>query len=257
MPLAAGRCQRRPAARPRPSHISAGKQPDEAHAGAALSAAAGDRVNTWDVQGAAHTGDLSRDRPGWEARVVRLLDAHLAPKVADPGPAPASVDAAAQTLLSRRDRSVQDRESSGQYMATVPRGSPRCPPGTGLRVGPQAVLGKHFGSARVPSLRPSSRCQPATRFRHAPAAHRPPGEVRQRALVHGESEPTVTGGWSSSPTTGCSASSSVTAAISSGSKIRTVALPLASALTRPLHGSSAPMLRSARVGHSEELAGSR
>jgi pimeloyl-ACP methyl ester carboxylesterase len=57
--------------------ITAGTVKDEQHAADALRAAAPDRVAVWNVDGAAHTGGLDADPPGWERHVIDFFDQHL------------------------------------------------------------------------------------------------------------------------------------------------------------------------------------
>ena len=59
--------------------IAAGEEPDEAQVAERLAAAAPDRVETWVVDGAPHTGGLATDPAGWTQRVLAFLDATLAP----------------------------------------------------------------------------------------------------------------------------------------------------------------------------------
>jgi hypothetical protein len=59
--------------------VTAGAVPDEGHAAAFIEAGAPDRVETWEVPGASHTGGLAADPTGWSARVTGFLDDALAP----------------------------------------------------------------------------------------------------------------------------------------------------------------------------------
>jgi pimeloyl-ACP methyl ester carboxylesterase len=58
--------------------ITAGDVPDERSAAEFIASAAPDRVQTWEVEGSAHTGGLSTKPVEWEQRVVAFLDTHLA-----------------------------------------------------------------------------------------------------------------------------------------------------------------------------------
>jgi hypothetical protein len=53
--------------------ISAGSVPDEANAAAYVAAGAPDRVETWTVAGAGHTGGLDTAPDEWATRVVGFL----------------------------------------------------------------------------------------------------------------------------------------------------------------------------------------
>ncbi len=57
--------------------ITAGEVPDEAAAAEFIVSGAPDRVETWNVDGARHTGGLTTDPLEWEARVVGFLDEQL------------------------------------------------------------------------------------------------------------------------------------------------------------------------------------
>ncbi len=59
--------------------IAAGDEPDEGEVMERLAAAAPDRVETWVVEGAPHTGGLDTNSAGWIDRVVSFLDAVLDP----------------------------------------------------------------------------------------------------------------------------------------------------------------------------------
>jgi dienelactone hydrolase len=64
--------------------ITAGEVPDEQHAAAHIASGAPDRVETWTVEGAAHTGGLETEPDEWTERVVDFLtDALLAHANAD------------------------------------------------------------------------------------------------------------------------------------------------------------------------------
>jgi fermentation-respiration switch protein FrsA (DUF1100 family) len=63
--------------------VTAGAVADERHAAAYVAAVAPERVQTWDVAGAAHTGGLDTAPAEWEARVVGFLAEAL--DVAAPG----------------------------------------------------------------------------------------------------------------------------------------------------------------------------
>jgi hypothetical protein len=58
--------------------ITAGEVPDEGSAAEFIASAAPDRVDVWNVEGAAHTGGLRTEPVEWEQRVVAFLDTHLA-----------------------------------------------------------------------------------------------------------------------------------------------------------------------------------
>jgi hypothetical protein len=53
--------------------ITAGDAPDEANAAAYIASAAPDRVETWNVAGAAHTDGLAVAPEEWERRVIGFL----------------------------------------------------------------------------------------------------------------------------------------------------------------------------------------
>ena len=58
--------------------VTAGTVPDEARAAAYFRSAAPQRVRTWDVAGASHTGGLATSSADWSTRVLGFLDAALA-----------------------------------------------------------------------------------------------------------------------------------------------------------------------------------
>ncbi|WP_116996639.1 alpha/beta hydrolase [Desertimonas flava] len=61
--------------------ITAGAVPDEAHAAAYIAGAAPDRVETWNVEGAAHTEGLAVSPAEWEHRVITFLAGALGVRV--------------------------------------------------------------------------------------------------------------------------------------------------------------------------------
>ena len=58
--------------------ITAGEVPDEAAAAEFIVSGAPDRVETWNVDGARHTGGLTTDPLEWEFRFVGRLPAQFA-----------------------------------------------------------------------------------------------------------------------------------------------------------------------------------
>ena len=57
--------------------ITAGEVPDEGSAAEFIASGAPDRVETWNVEGAGHTGGLGTEPTQWEARVIGFLDEQL------------------------------------------------------------------------------------------------------------------------------------------------------------------------------------
>jgi len=64
--------------------VTAGERPDEAHAAAHVEAAAPDRVETWEVDGAGHTAGLTTAPEEWARRVNGFLTDALLSDVAGP-----------------------------------------------------------------------------------------------------------------------------------------------------------------------------
>ena len=57
--------------------ITAGEVPDEGFATEFIASGAPDRVETWNVEGAGHTGGLGTEPTQWEALVIAFLDEQL------------------------------------------------------------------------------------------------------------------------------------------------------------------------------------